>query len=153
MASNLHRVGTFEALCKHCKRTFSIPLLGDQSYGQFILHGEKGGVFGYLCAFEEPAWEDITNKLRQLGFFTDLPTRDITRFQRAIAVSADQISGQKLDLFDVCPSCKSHSIDVWDSKPQGIVEIPTVSFNDYNRLPNEERIEKLGELWKQFGEK
>ena len=92
MTATTHRVQFYEASCHHCRRTFSIPLLGDHSYSQFILHGERGSVFGYLSAYEEPAWEDITARLGWL-FTTSRNRADIDRFQRVIAASADPIGG------------------------------------------------------------
>jgi hypothetical protein len=116
-------------------RSFSKPYLGDQSYGLFIFYGEKGGVFGYLSAFDEPAWEDITKRLKQAGLFTTSKRRDdIECFQRVIAASADTISGQSLVLLSICPSCHSDSIFYGDTNPLGIYEIPSVTFHDYQLL-------------------
>src|SRR6266403_4521514 len=97
MTATAHRIQFYEASCRHCRRTFSIPLLGDQSYGQFIFHGENGGIFGYLSSLEEPAWEDITDRLRQAGLFKTSTSRaDIEHLQSVIAASADPIGEQKL---------------------------------------------------------
>ena len=144
-----YRVQFYQGLCNHCRRTFAMPLLGDQSYGQFILFGEKGSVCGYLCAFTEPAWEDITQRLRQAGLFPDSEHRDIPRFQDVIAASADAIQGQKLSMLPVCPSCSSDSVTWWDSKPLATREIPVVTFNEYRSLLDSQKNEKLAELWRQ----
>ena len=140
MTAKTYRVQFYEASCLHCKRTFSVPLLGDQSYGQFIFHGERGGVFGYLFAFDEPAWEDITDRLRQTRLYITSQNRaDSDRFQRVIAASADPVSGQSLALRPVCPSCHSDNILYGDSKPLEIREIPYVTFNAYQRLSDEQK--------------
>jgi hypothetical protein len=49
----------FDVDCRHCRRSFPIPLLGDFSYGLFVLYGTTGGVFGYLSAFDSPSFADI----------------------------------------------------------------------------------------------
>src|SRR5438874_1555813 len=128
MTVTSHRVQFYEASCPHCRRTFSIPLLGNQSYGQFIFHGEKGDAFGFLSAFEEPAWEDIERRLRRAGMYTTSHSRtNIDRFQRVVAASADPICEQTLMLLPVCPGCSSQSVEYWDSKPLDIREVPGVS--------------------------
>src|SRR5436190_9484677 len=132
MTVTTHRVQFYEALCRDCRRTFSSPLLGDQSYGQFIFHGEKGTAFGYLSSFDQPTWEDITGRLRRAGLFTSSKGQaDIEHFQRVIAASADPISGQRLVLLPVCPGCRSQSIEYADSKPLDIRQIPSVTFSGY----------------------
>ena len=128
-----------------------MPLLGDQSYGQFIFKGNRGGVFGYLCAFDEPAWEDITNRLERTGFYTTSRNRaDTDRFQRVIAASADAINGQSLILHPVCPSCHLDSVTYGDSRPLEIREIPYVTFNAYHLLSDEQKTANICELWRQF---
>ncbi len=147
----LHRVQFFEAECLHCKWTFSMPLLAGQSYGQFIFRGDKGDVFGYLSAFEESAWEDITKRLKDAGLFSDSGSRtEIERFQRVIAASADPIRRQKLELFPSCPRCHSDSVSYGDSKPLRIHEIPRVTFCEYQLLSDDQKTTRLCELWRQF---
>lgn len=148
MSSTTHRVQFYEASCRQCRRTFSVPLPGDQSYGQFIFHGKKGGVFGYLSSFEEPAWEDITGRLGRAGLVATSASRaDIERLQRVIAASADPIGGQRLVLLPVCPGCHSQSVEYWDSKPLDIHQIPGVTFSGYQMLSDGERTENLRRLW------
>jgi hypothetical protein len=151
MGPAVHRVQFFEAECRHCKWTFSMPLLGDQSYGQFIFHGDKGDVFVYLPAFEEPAWDDITKRLKDAGLFADSADGpEIDRFQRVIAASADSIRRQTLELFPSCPRCHSDSVSYGDSKPLGIHEIPRVTFDKYQLLSDEQKTTRLCELWRQL---
>jgi len=151
MTATSHRVQFYEASCRHCRRTFSIPLLGDQSYGQFIFHGEKGSVFGYLSAFEEPAWEDIEHRLQQAGTYTPPQSRtDIERFQRVVAACADPIGGQALVLLPLCPGCHSQSVEYRDSKPLDIRDIPGVTFRDYHALSAQARTERVRQLWEEF---
>jgi hypothetical protein len=143
-----HRVQFYEASCHHCRRTFSIPLLGDQTYGQFIFHGEKGSVFGYLSASEEPAWEDITERLERAGLLTTPRSRpDIEHLQRVIAASADPINGETLLLYPICPGCRSRSVEYGDSRPSDTREIPGVTFRDYHALSEQNRTESLRQLW------
>jgi len=150
MTAITHRVQFYEASCRHCRRTFSIPLLGDQSYGQLIFHGEKGNVYGYLSSFEEPTWEDITGRLGRAGLFTSSKSRvDIEHLQRVIAASADPISGQGLVLLPVCPGCRSQSVEYGDSKPLDIRQIPGVTFSAYQMHPDVNRTDMLRQLWEE----
>jgi hypothetical protein len=127
-----------------------MPLLGDQSYGQFIFHGEKGGAFGFLLALEAPAWEDIESRLRRAGVYPSSHTRsDIDRFQRVVAASADLISAQPLVLLPVCPGCRSRSVEYGDSKPLDVREIPGVTFRGYQALSDQKRTERLRQLWEE----
>ncbi len=151
MTATWYKVQFHEASCQHCRRAFPLPLLGDQSYGQFILHGDRGGVFGFLSAFEEPAWENISEKLRRVQPFTPSPTRTgIGHLQHAVAALADTINGQALVLFPVCPSCHSESIAYGDSRPLDVREIPSVTFHDYGLLSEDQKTEKVRELWRHF---
>jgi len=128
-----------------------MPLLSDFSYGEFILHGERQSVFGFLSAHDEPAWEDIEARLLRAGLFSASAKRpDIDRFQRVIAASADAISGQRLVPFPVCPSCGSRSVAYGDSKPQGVRGVSRVTFSEYQLLSDEMRSQRVAELWRQF---
>lgn len=150
MVTAEHRVQFFDARCLHCRRTFSIPLLGDQSYGQFILHGEKGDVFGYLSAFDNPVWEDIANRLKDAGLFSYSDSQtEVERFQRVIAASADPIGSQALELSPSCPSCHCDSLSYSDLTPLGVRGIPSVTFYEYQKLADG-KTARLCELWKKF---
>lgn len=139
----------FEARCHECGRKFVMPLLGDFSYGQFIFHGEKGKVFGYLLALENLAWDDITTRLRQAGVFTNSrKSEEIDRLHQVIAASADAISEQRLTSLPVCPICYSRSIAYGDSTPLEVREVPLVTFDEYRSSPATSRTRKLLELWK-----
>lgn len=148
MTATSHRIQFYEASCRHCRRTFSMPLLGDQSYGQFIFHGEKGSVFGYLSSFEEPAWADITGRLQRAGLFTK-SRADIEHLQRVIAASADPIDGQTLLLCPICPGCRSRSVEYGDSQPLDRREIPGVTSGAYHALSDQNRTERLRQLWEE----
>ena len=107
-------------------------------------------MFGYLSSFEEPAWEDITERLRRAELFTSSKSRtDIDRFQRVIAASADPITGQKLVLLPVCPGCHSRSVEYGDSKPLDVREVPGVTFGGYQSLSDQSRMEALRRLWEE----
>ncbi len=154
MTDTSQQVQFFQASCQACRRKFSMPLLSDFSYGEFIFHGERGGVYGFLLALEEPAWEDIETRLQRVGVLAVSPTqkntKDIDRFHRVIAACSDAIGGQALVPFPVCPSCQSHSIAYGDSTPLGIRDIPRVTFGAYQLLSEAMKTERVGELWRQF---
>lgn len=150
MTMPAHKVQFFSAKCQACGHRFSMPLLGDFSYGEFILHGERQRVFGFLSAHDEPAWEDIDARLRRVALLSDSPSRpEIDRLHRVIAATADSIAGQRLVPFPVCPSCGARSVACGDSDPQGIHEIPRVTFQWYRSLSDAERSRRVEQLWKE----
>jgi hypothetical protein len=122
--------------------------LDDFAHGSFILHGERGGVFGFLSAFQCPSWEDIESRLLEVAGLREFKSSgDISRFQAVIASCADKIQGQPLDLAPVCPFCRSRSVDYCDSKPLDAGEIPLVTFTEFQSLSNSAKRGKLTELW------
>jgi hypothetical protein len=153
--SSTHQVRFVEADCQHCHRSFPIPLLGDMSYGLFVLHGERGGVFGYLSAFECPSFEDIHSRLLTITGQQQFTRAEISRFQEVMAGCADEISGQPLGLNPVCPFCRSRDVDYGGSRPheigdferQDIREIRSVTFGQYELLSEQKRTDRLRELW------
>ena len=146
--SAMHQVEFVQAGCQHCRRSFPIPLLSDFDYGSFVLHGENGGVFGYLSAFECPFWEDIESRLHTItGQRKFTLSADISRFQEVIANCADEIDGQPLRLMPVCPFCHSHSLEYGSTAPLDFHEIPIVTFTRFQSLSDSERMERLAEFW------
>ena len=128
-----------------------MPLLSDFSYGEFIFHGERQHVFGFLSSYDEPAWSDIEARLSVAASLGDSLTRpQIDRFHRVIAAAADFISGQRLVPFPVCPSCGSRSVTYGDFDPQDIREIPGVTFQQYQSLSDAERSRRIEQLWRDF---
>jgi hypothetical protein len=150
MTTLAHKVQFFSAKCQACGHRFSMPVLSDFSYGEFIFHGERQRVFGFLSAHEEPAWEDIDARLRRAALLGDSPSRpEINRLHRVIAAAADSIAGQRLVPLPVCPSCGARSVAYGDSDPQGIHEIPSVTFQQYQSLSDSERSERVEQLWRE----
>ena len=153
--SSTHQAGFVEADCQHCHRSFPIPLVGDMSYGFLVLYGERGGVFGYLSAFECPSFEDIHSRLLTITGQQTFTGAEIDRFQEVMASCADEISGQPLGLHPVCPFCRSRDVDYGGSRPheigdferQDIREIRSVTFGQYELLSEQKRTDRLRELW------
>jgi hypothetical protein len=139
----------FEADCRHCRRSFPIPLLSDFSYGEFVLHGVRGGVFGYLSAFDSPSFEDIHSRLLTIAGRQEFARDESSRFQEVVASCADEISGQTLGLHPVCPFCHSDDVDYGDSKPVAADQIRGVTFTGFQSLSDAAKTQKLAGLWKQ----
>jgi hypothetical protein len=150
MTTLTHKVRFFSANCQTCGHRFSMPLLGDFSYGQFIFQGERQRVFGYLAALDEPAWEDIDARLRRAALLGNSPSSsEIDHLHRVIAAAADSIAGQQLVPLPVCPLCGARSVAYGDSDPQGIHEIPSVTFQQYQSLSDSERSRRVEQLWRE----
>jgi len=127
----LRSIATFEATCADCRETFPAPLLGDFSYGQFLLYGRRGTAYAYLDAPGHPIWELADSVIQ---------SRDGEPILRALAAVADPVDGQPLGTDRVCPLC--HSRRDWESWPGprvGSVEIPPVTFAAFDRLADEEK--------------
>jgi hypothetical protein len=146
-----YKVEFFRATCSACGHQFSMPLLSDFSYGQFIFHGKCNRVFGFLSAHDEPVWEDIRVRLQRAAFLPQSPSRSqIDKLHSVIAGAADSIAGQQLVPFPVCPSCGARTVSYGDSDSQGVHEIPRVSFHGYEKLSDRERSERVEQLWREL---
>jgi hypothetical protein len=143
------KIQFFSATCHACGHRFSMPVLSDFSYGEFIFYGGREQMFGFLSAHYEPAWEDIAARSRRAAFLGDSPAHsEIDRLHRVIAAAADSIAGDRLVPCPVCPSCGGRSVAYGD--PQGIREIQTVTFQQYQSLSDTERTHRVEQLWREF---
>ena len=149
----LRQVRFFEVSCRDCDRKFGIPLLGDfASCGEFILQGERGDVFGYLSAYEDP-WEDLETRIRRVSGIRKMTAySDTSRMHKVIAACADPICGQNLVHTTICPSCHSDRICVGDSTPLQIAEIRYVTFENFGALSERAKMEKVRQLWDRFSQ-
>jgi hypothetical protein len=146
--SPTQEVWFFAANCKHCRRTFAVPHLGDFSYGCFVFHGENGRVFGFLLALTCSAWEDIQSRLLKISGLQKIGRDNSDRLQEVIANCADKIDGQSLWLHPACPFCQSQSLEYYpDNKPVEKRSIPIVTFTEYESLSEAAKMKRLKELW------
>src|SRR5690349_13737073 len=73
LVRRMTKIQFFSATCHACGHRFSMPVLSDFSYGEFIFYGGREQVFGFLSAHYEPAWEDIAARSRRAAFLGDSP--------------------------------------------------------------------------------
>ena len=60
-----HGAGFYTLGCTACHNVFELPSLGDMSYGEILLHGERGTVHRYVCVLDHPVWGLIEALLPQ----------------------------------------------------------------------------------------
>ena len=147
--SATYQVRMFEVECRHCRRGFPIPLLNDFTYGEFILHGERGGVFGYLSAFTCPLFKDIHSRLLTIAGCQEFTSAESARFREILACCADELDGQPLGLPSVCPFCRSQNLNYHDRRPLNDDLIRVVTFIGFESLSDKAKMEKLSDLWQQ----
>lgn len=137
------KVATYHARCKHCRKDFPYPWLGDFSYGSFLFAGEKGRVFGYGSALNHPVWDFLESVLVKHGSGKQADRDHAVRLQAAFAHFADWIRGQELCLHDVCPECRSSQVDLWPAEYIGTMDVDEVSYSDFLSLPESVRRQKV----------
>jgi hypothetical protein len=132
------RIGIFKAKCVSCHSEFSYPDLGDQNYGNFLFTGEKGNVFAHFAALGHPVWEFIKSVFSE-GGDTKKRVEIGARIQAACAYVADPIKGQKFVNHHVCPVCQSTKWAWWGGDNTGSLEVPEVTYQNFESLSEPER--------------
>ncbi len=136
---------TAELKCMDCGKKFVSPKFGDFTYGSFVFSGEKGGVFGYFQALENPAWDFMTTVLKKIGSGRQVDCDYGNRIQAECAFFADAIKGQKLCNHWVCPLCYSANVEEVCFLAE-VIEVPEVSHVEFLSLPSLVRRQKVLEF-------
>ncbi len=119
-------ISTFTTQCGNCTHTFAVPELSDFSYGDALLRGEYGTVHAYLNMIGHPVCERIASEIAAIPIDLLLPIA---------AVLADPIQGQRLKPGHICPRCQSTHMKSWAGDKIGVVDVPDVTFTQFNALP------------------
>ena len=122
--------------CTRCHQLFRFPWLGESTYGEVILHGERGGVHRYVWLIGHPAWDAIDAVLR--------PRKKEFETMAALAAVADPVDGQRFRLcpVPVCPHCQA---DAHFRVPESAPETPPkcvvndATFSEFLSLPPAEQ--------------
>jgi hypothetical protein len=148
-----YTVMQFRARCRACGESFPFPLVSDQeSYGQFILLGERGRAYAYLLAIDNPAWDAIAALVSAATGHEKLDwMRSGERLQRVVAACADPIGGERLTIGPpICPHCQSRQVSYGDGEPMGVTELPIVSFARFMGLTPAQRAQEVTRLLQQL---
>ena len=137
---------TTEIKCMDCGKKFLGPALGGHSYGSFIFSGEKGNVFGYFQACENPAWNFMETVIKQKGVGYKAKCNHGERLQAACAYFADAINGQRLKNNHACPCCFSTNTHSTSHERVGVVEVSNVSHLEFMSWPESIRRAKVLEF-------
>jgi hypothetical protein len=134
-------------VCGRCKTEFEAPLLGEMSYGEFLLWSSRGSV-AYLNALADPIFAEVRRLLD-------------SRFQAAnidSLVMADMLQGMfgpmacdpddhgapfMMNVKPPCPNCGADKPSSWDfvDPPKFLEsEISHVSHNAWNALSADEKL-------------
>jgi hypothetical protein len=132
--------------------SFAVPLLSDmESYGEYIVEGEAGTVFAYLCGLTEPAWDVVQ------GIHASLTRSRFSRLRGAssrgclqwvIGRCLDPLDGQTLNVGKrfMCPLCHSDHIAFGDAVRVGFAELPVASSTRFLSLSPSERTSRVRQL-------
>ena len=132
-----HGAGFYTLGCTNCRQVFELPSLGDMTYGETLLHGDRGGVHRYVCVLDNPAWSVIEAVLPP-------PVGSSMRWWQELAALADPVAGEHLKVEAVCPHCQADSSHFrapkWASKTPRIGEVEDATFDAFLALsPAEQR--------------
>ena len=128
-----HKAGFYSVGCTNCRRQFELPSLGDMTYGDVLLHGERGTVHRYVCVLDHPVWRVIETVLGPRA-----PEGSV-QWWRALAALADPVEGQHLQVDAVCPYCQADSTHFRTPKAAPrtprVAEVEDATFNVFLALP------------------
>jgi hypothetical protein len=145
-----HGVGIYTLGCLKCRRTFKWPSLGDMTYGEILLHGERGTVHRYVSVLNYAVvWNTIG------AVINDRSAEGSALWWRILAVLADAVEGQQLAVDGACPHCRADSTNF--RTPQRAAKTPErggvddATFDEFLALSESARRERVvaaaGEGW------
>ena len=141
----------FEAQCEHCRYSFSQPHLSNFNYVDFLFTGEKGTVYGYFYAIDNPVWNYVDSLFSIYGNSAKSREGVGAILQTACAYLADPIEGQRLRNRSVCPICQSARIKIVEENCVGLLEIPSVSFSSFMSMSDSARQQLVLDFFASYG--
>ena len=129
------------SVCCNCGRKLKHPVLGDFSYGSFILSRKDGLAFRYMDALENHAWDFVKTRLKASD--NEPVKTHATLLQEIVARIADSSEGQAFTMSVVCPSCKSQHTRDEISMPITTEEIPYATFDTFMAMDEDGKIQLL----------
>ncbi len=136
-----HGAGFYTLECVKCRNVFELPSLGDMTYGEALLHSERGDLHRYVCVLESPVWSAIDAVLRSRA------PEGSDEWWRVLAALADAVDGQHFRIDPVCPHCQADGTHFrrpgWASKTPRIGEVKDAPFSAFLALPEDERAKRV----------
>ena len=132
------------SVCRDCGHKFKHPVLGDFSYGSFILTRKDGLAFRYMNALENPAWDFVNARLEAPD--NDSVKAHATLLQEIVARIADSSEGPPFTMSVVCPCCKSRHTQDDINVPTTTEEIPYATFDAFMTMEEDGRIQMLEKI-------
>jgi hypothetical protein len=127
--------------CTNCKRTFELPSLGESTYGELLVHGERGIAHRYVCLFDHPVWDAIETFFRAREPIGSQSWFDV------LASLADPVDGEHLQYYVVCPHCQADASHFRTpkvaSKTPRIGEVEDAAFDAFLALSEHERRQRV----------
>jgi hypothetical protein len=128
-------------VCRACKRSFEAPILGESSYGEFLLW-TASGVVAYLNAIENTEYAEVEEiLLRRFDFFKQDEFKSAEVLQNIFGVVACDPDENgfpfKIGARPRCPHCKEGHGESWDiENPTQLVQqtIPAAQHLKWARL-------------------
>lgn len=128
------RIATFNATCEKCKHRFTVPLLSDMSYGEFLYIDKNGLDHKYYCGLDESHWEMIEPIVDKFDTKHRFDKGDEIR--RIIGLIADRPSETDYYLTGkwICPACNSDSVAVEGTNRIDFVDVEDLLFERFDVL-------------------
>jgi hypothetical protein len=147
----LVEVAIFLGRCNSCGSQFAVPLLADQSYGEFIARGELGRAAAYLNSFEEPAWSEIASICEEFITLSEAKhtwSPAVRAFHYIVSRCIDHVDGEALwiDGRSACPACGASDVAYGDTAKVGTVALPNAAFSCFQRLTTWQQRDRVAEL-------
>ena len=135
-------VFNFKNTCQSCFNDIEFPLLGDFSYGETIFQTTDGQDF-YIAILIDNASLDFVSTILKTD--SELKQRKIDP-QRILAILADKVDGKEFTIhYPICPICKHEIKHYSDDSKTGEKELPFASWNDFEKLTNDQKISLIKE--------
>lgn len=141
----------YKTICNKCDHEFAYPLLSNFAYGAFIFTGTDGATFRYLSAFDNEAWDEISEIIKSNGLSElDKNDSDVDFFQRIVGSFIDDVKGNTFSPNGICPNCKSSDLIYSDNELIENRDIPIASFKNFSSMDELEQTELVISKWNAF---
>ena len=122
--------------CSACNRTFKLPGVSGENYGEFLLSSEINGELGYLNACDDKVFNEVSEIFDQILISLKINCKDKDEtFQYIFGSACDPANdGSKfrIGLMPSCPYCQSRQMSSWK-----IIEPIEYSENDIHIISHD----------------
>lgn len=140
--------------CAKCKNQFKAPVIGFDSYGEFLLRSIGNAEEAYLDAIEDQTYQEVDTLLkantRMAGREPNVLADMLRKTYGAIACDPDSAGNPfQIGAFPKCPFCDSQEMEYWEAtEPPEFVErtLQPVTHIGWSLLSDAEKKAKVDEV-------